>query len=88
MPMRKRPCDLEVVASKCDSLSAQASPDDVNEMVGEMREIAEGLVLDMLPDSVGTAKEMGGVDLALASNLDLGHVHGPSLPRHACIISQ
>ncbi len=56
--------DLEL-SSRQRGLAAQPPSDHVDEIRRQVGEVAERLVLDLAVFAVGTAEQVGGVDLAL-----------------------
>ena len=48
-----------------EGLALKSSANDVDDALGQVREVAQGLVLDLAVFAVGTAKQVGAVDLVL-----------------------
>jgi len=56
--------DLEALAGRHERLAAQRPADDVDQAVGQMREVAQRLVLDLAVLAKAAAQQMGAVDAA------------------------
>jgi hypothetical protein len=57
--------DLEGRGDGDEKLPGERAADDVDERGGQVREVAEGLVLNLFPDAEGAAEQVGGIGLAL-----------------------
>jgi len=56
--------DLEALAGRHERLAAQGPAHDVDQAVGQMREVAQRLVLDLAVLAKAAAQQMGAVDAA------------------------
>ena len=69
--------DLEVsVVEVALLLDGQRAADDVDEGSGQMGEVAEGFVFDLVADAEGAAEQVGGIGLALVVAFICGYMNG------------
>ena len=59
--------DLKATRRSWRQLTAQVLADGVDELRGEVGDVADGLVLDLAALAVGTAEQVGLVELALVA---------------------
>src|SRR5262245_56627261 len=64
--MRLGSDDLEALICRNETLPAQAAAHQIDDVVGQMREIAKRLVLDLVAFAVAPAQQMGRILAALA----------------------
>src|SRR4051812_11425038 len=86
MAMGGRACDAEGVGGGDEGLALERALDDRDEVVGEMGEVAEGLVGDGLALADGTTEQMGDVGLPLVDPPGRSHMDGAASCCHAAII--
>src|SRR6516165_8434019 len=83
MTMRQRAHDLPAAAVVVQGRAvAEATSNQVDQVGGQVRQIAEGFVTDVLPITNRASKEIGGVDLAFVGPSGCGHMHRPASARH------
>jgi hypothetical protein len=82
MTMRKRAEYLQGLGGRYICLALERASDHINDIWGEMRDIAEGLMLDLAALAVGTSEEVGVVGLTLVDTLGGGYVHRATSIRH------
>ena len=63
--MGARAHDFEGLAGRNEGLALQRAPDDVDQRIGQVRQVAQGLVLDLAVFAVAATKQVGAVDLVL-----------------------
>jgi hypothetical protein len=63
MAMAARPGDLEGVGRRDEGLALEAAADEIDDVVRQVREVAEGLVADGRAVAIAAAEEMGAVGL-------------------------
>ena len=85
MAVRQRACDAEGLGGGDEGLALEGALDDLDEMIGEMGEVAEGLVGDGLSLADGPPEQMGDVGLTLVDPLGRGHMNGAASCCHAAI---
>ena len=61
--------------------------DRLDEILGQMRDVAESFVADLAPFAEGAPQKMGAIGLALVDASGCGYVNGFSAFRHVCIIT-
>src|SRR5579859_3828444 len=81
--MRQRAGDLEGVVDGDEGLALQAAADELDEVVGQMGEIAEGLVADAIAVAKAAAQQMGVIDLAVVAAGRCDDVNWAISLRHA-----
>jgi hypothetical protein len=69
-----------------EGLALEGAFDEVDEVVGQMGEVAEGLVGDGLALADGASEQMGDVGLSLVDPLGGSHMDGAGSGWHAAII--
>ena len=67
-------------------VAEETGADQFEEIVGEVREIAEGLVFDLAVLSEGAAEEVGLIDLSFVFSSGRGYVHSAMSSFHVGII--
>jgi hypothetical protein len=75
--------DEEGVGGGEERLAGQGAADDVDQVGGEVGEIAESFVEDSGADPEGTAEEVGLVDLIFVVACCSGHMNWSSSGRHS-----
>ena len=83
--VRERAGDAEGVGGGDEGLALEGAFDDLDEVIGEMGEVAEGLVGDGLSLADGPSEQMGDVGLSLVDPLGRGHMYGAGSCWHAAI---
>src|SRR5262249_4724469 len=63
--MRLGSDDLEALICRNETLAAQTAAHQIDDVVGQMREIAKRLVLDLVAVAVAPAQQMAGILAAL-----------------------
>jgi hypothetical protein len=66
-----------------EGLALQRAPDDVDQRIGQMRQIAQGLVLDLAVLAVAAPQQVGAVDLVLVGATRGDDVSGAGASWHA-----
>ena len=84
MAMRERARDAEGQGGD-EGLALERAFDDLDEVIGEMGEVAERLVSDGLPVADGTPEQMGDVGLTLVAPFGRSHMNGAASCCHAAI---
>jgi hypothetical protein len=64
-PWARERTHLERLSKRHEGLALQRAADDVDQRIGQMRQIAQRLVLDLAVFAVAAAQQVGGVDLVL-----------------------
>jgi hypothetical protein len=85
MPVRQRASDLEGFGGGNERLALERAFDDLDKVIGEMGEVAEGLVGDGLSLADGTPEQMGDVGLTFVDPFGRGHMDGAASCCHAAI---
>ncbi|MCL2459660.1 MAG: YwqI/YxiC family protein, partial [Desulfobulbus sp.] len=67
--VRARTADLEGLTQGHEGLAPQRAANEINERLGQMRQAAQGLVLDLAVFTAAAPEQMGMADLALAGTL-------------------
>ena len=74
--MGARAHDLEGLGGGNEGLALERAPDDVDQRIGEMRQVAQGLVFDLAVFAVAAAQQVGAIDLVLVGALSSNYVGG------------
>jgi hypothetical protein len=74
MAMRQGANDLQCIGRGNKGLAAKAAADDVYEERGEVRDVAESLVLDLTVLTKGAAEQMRLIGLALVVTFRCGYM--------------
>ena len=56
--------DEESLGGRHKGFTGERAADDIDEGIGQVREVAEGFVFNLLADAKGAAKQVGGIDFA------------------------
>jgi hypothetical protein len=88
MAVRGRACDADGLGRGDEGLALEGPLDDLDEMVWEMGEVAEGLMGDGLSLADGPSEQMGDVGLALVDPLGRSHMDGAGSGWHAVIFGE
>jgi hypothetical protein len=83
--VRERACGAEGLGRRDESLALEGALDDLDEMIGKMGEIAQGLMGDGLTLANRSSEQMGDVGLSLVDPPRRGHVYGAGSCCHAAI---
>jgi hypothetical protein len=75
VPMGQALLDLKGVGGRQESFAGQRPADDVDEGFGQVGDIAEGFVFDLLTDAKGAAEEVGAVSSAFVAAFRGGYVN-------------
>ena len=93
MPVSGRRGDLEDLRHWRNGLSLKRATNQVDEMAGEVREVAERLVLDRVALAVAAAQQVGLVDLVFVGppcgyymNRTASPSHGLLLADKTCVV--
>src|SRR5947209_6104824 len=62
----------------------ESAANDVDEGRREMRDVAEGFMLDLIADAEGTAEEVGLIDPAFVLAGSCGYMNSARTRRHTC----
>ncbi len=85
MAVRQRPCDAEGFGGRDKGLALERAFDEIDEVVGEMGEVSEGLMGDGFPLADGPSEQMGDVGLTLVDPLGGSHMNGAASCCHSAI---
>ena len=88
MAVRERAGDAEGLGGGDEGLALEGAFDEVDEVIGEMGEVAEGLMGDGLSLADGPSEQMGDVGLSLVDPLGRGHMYGAASCWHAAIFER
>ena len=77
--------DPEGVGGGDEGLALEGAFDEVDDVIGEMGEVAEGLMSDGLSLADGPSEQMGDVGLTLVDPLGRSHMNGAASCWHAAI---
>ena len=80
--VRKAAFDGEAFLGRNKAFPGERAADDVDECVGQVGNVAERFVLDLFPDTVGAAEQVGAIDLAFVVARCGGHMNPASSGRH------
>ena len=80
--------DPESLAGGDKGFAGERAADDIDEGIGQVGEVAEGFVLDLLADAKGATEQVGGVDLVFIAASSGGYVNSARPGRHKVIIAQ
>jgi hypothetical protein len=83
MAMGQGAGDTEVLANGGEVFPLEGAAEEVNEAIGEMGEIGEGLMFDVGTVAEGAAEEIGDIGFALVGALDSGYMHTAMFGFHA-----
>ena len=67
--------DGKRVGERNELLTGEGAADDLEEVCGQVGDVAESFVLDLLADAVGAAEQVGLVDAALIAASGSGHMN-------------
>ena len=84
----ERSRDADGVGGGDEGLALERASDQVDEVIGQMGEVAEGLVSDGLPLADGPPEQMGEVGLSLIDPLGRGHMYGAGSGWHVPIFGE
>jgi len=87
MAVRAGSHDAKGLTRGDEGLALEGALDDLNNMLGEMGEVAEGLVGDGLSLANGPSEQMSDVGLSLVDPPGRGHVYAAASCWHAAILS-
>ncbi|MES1264666.1 MAG: hypothetical protein ABUU24_03325, partial [Variovorax sp.] len=82
MAVGARARDLERRGHGHEGLALQRAPDDLDEFVGQVRQVAQGLVLDLAVLAVAAAQQVGAIDLVLVGARRSDDVSGAGTSCH------
>jgi len=82
MAVGARARDLERASHRYESLALQRAPNDLDEFIGQVREVAQGFVLDLAVLAVAAAQQVGAIDLVLVGARRSDDVSGTSASCH------
>ena len=85
MAVRERAGDAEGLGGGDEGLALEGAFDEVDDVIGKMGEVAEGLVGDGLSLADGPSEQMGDVGLSLVDPLGRSHMNGAASCWHAAI---
>jgi hypothetical protein len=78
-------CNAKGLGGGDEGLSLEGAFDEVDEVVGQMGEVSEGLMGDGLALADGASEQMGDVGLALVDPLGRSHMYGAASSSHTAI---
>ena len=79
--------DAESLGGGDKGFAGERAADDIDEGIGQVGEIAEGFVLDLLTDAKGAAEQVGGIGFAFVAASSGGYVNSARSRRHKAIIA-
>src|SRR5512135_2025212 len=79
MAVRERACDAEGLGRGDKGLALEGAFDDLDEVIGQVGEVAEGFMGDGRTLADGPSEQMGDVGLALVDPLGRSHMDGTVL---------
>jgi hypothetical protein len=85
MAVGERSSDADGVGGGDEGLALERSLDQVDDVIRQMGEVAEGLVSDGLPLADGPTEQMGDLGLPFVDPLGRGHVYGTGSGWHVAI---
>ena len=85
MAVRTCACGAESLSRRDEGLALEGAFDDLDDMLGKMGEVAEGLMGDGLSLANGPSEQMGDVGLPLVDPPGRGHVYAAASCWHAAI---
>ncbi len=88
MAVRGRADDLERLAQRHEGLALQRAANDLDQRLGQMRQVAQRLVLDLAVLAVAAPQQVRAVDLALVGARCGDDVSGSGSGRHAANIAR
>ena len=88
MAMRPGAEDAKGVGGGDEGLALERALDQVDEVIGEMGEVAEGLMGDGLSLADGPSEQMGDVGLSVVDPLRRGHMNAAPSCCHAAIFQE
>ena len=88
MTVRERSNDANGVGGGDEGLALERAFDEVDEVIGQMGEVAEGLVSDGLSLANGASEQMGDIGLTFVDPLGRGHVYGAGSGWHVAIFAE
>jgi hypothetical protein len=88
MAMSARAQHLEGRRGGHEGLALQRAADDVDQRIGQVRQIAQRLVLDLAAFAVAAAQQVGAIDLVLVDTPSGDYVCGSIAGWHAIVIDQ
>src|SRR5439155_7071099 len=83
--VRERARDAEGVGGGDEGLALEGAFDDLDEVIGEVGEVAERLVSDRLSLANGTPEQMGDIGLTLVDPFGRSHMDGAVSCWHTAI---
>ena len=85
MAMRERASGPEGFGGRDEGLALEGAFDDVDEVIGKMGKVAEGLMRDGRTLADGSPEQMGDVGLSLVDPPGRGHMNGAASCWHSAI---
>ena len=82
MAMGERAGAMETVLGVDEGLALEGTADEIDDVVGEMGDVAEGFMLDFTVLTEGTTEQMSAVDLVFVAASGGGYVDGSTSFRH------
>ena len=73
---------VEGLGGRNEGLALERAPDDVDQRIGQMRQVAKGLVLDLAVLAVAAAQQVGAIDLVLVGAMRGDDVSGSGAGWH------
>src|SRR3954471_772615 len=85
MAVRQRASDADDLGGGDEGLALERAFDEIDEVIGQMREVSEGFMSDGLSLADGPPEQMGDVGLSFVDPLGRGHVYGAGSGWHIAI---
>ena len=82
MAVGTRARDVERRGHWHEGLALQRAPDDLDEFIGQVRQVAQGLVLDLAVLAIAATQQVGAVDLVLVGARRSDDVSGAGTSCH------
>ena len=79
--------DEESLAGGDKGFAGEGAADDIGEGIGQVGEIAEGFVMDLLADAKGAAEQVGGIGFAFVAASSGGYVNSTESRWNKAIIA-
>jgi hypothetical protein len=85
---RQRAGDAEGLGRRHEGLALEGALDEVDEVIGEMGQVTEGLMRDRLPLADRSSEQMSDVGLSVVDPFRRSHMNGAGSCCHAAILQR